>query len=418
MIYDINGNKLAADAEVRSIDISGIPCLHIIGTLPTSKDDGAVGVEYVFSINTERYNGYATLKVQGNSTASYPKKNFTIQLYDDLAHKKKHKIAFNDWGGQSKFVLKADWIDISHARNIVSARLWSDVVASRSTYEDLPELYRTTPNNCQVDGFLIKVYVNGVYYGRYSWNIPKDKWMFNMDDDLDEHCVLCGEDYNSSCFRAAANINGNDWTDEIHDTVPLAIKTRWNEVISFVRTSSDADFIAGIDDYINLESLIDYYIFAYVDCGLDALGKNQIYITYDGNLWYASMYDMDSTWGLYWNGSKFVSAEYRMQQDYEVGVHNTSNLLFDRLESLFSAQIKARYAALRAGVLSEAYIKDRFKEWCDFSSAEFMAQDYASTTANSAFTGMPQKTTNNYDQISAFITSRLAYVDTMIPNLA
>lgn len=417
-VYDVSGNAIMIEADSRSVDISGIPCVHFIGTLPTSKDDGNVKVKYIFSNGAERFNGFATLKVQGNSTAAYPKKNFTIKLYSDAACKKKVKVSFNDWGEQNKFVLKADWIDISHARNIVSARLWSDIVSSRASYGDLPELYRASPNNCQVDGFIIKVFVNGVYHGRYSWNIPKDPWMFNMDDSLAEHSVLCGEDYNSSCFRAAANINGSDWTDEIHeDNVPAAITTRWNQVINFVRTSTDAEFVAGLDSYINLDSLIDYYLFAYVDCGLDALGKNQIYITYDGVLWYASMYDMDSTWGLYWNGSSFVSAEYRMQEDYEVGKHGTSNLLFDRLVSLFPTEIKARYAELRAGVLSEPYLKEKFREWCDVSSADLVAQDYASTTANGAYTGIPQKTTNNYTQISNFITARLTYVDAQIENL-
>lgn len=417
-VYDVSGNAIMIEADSRSVDISGIPCVHFIGTPPTSKDDGNVKVKYIFSNGAERFNGFATLKVQGNSTAAYPKKNFTIKLYSDAACKKKVKVSFNDWGEQNKFVLKADWIDISHARNIVSARLWSDIVSSRASYGDLPELYRASPNNCQVDGFIIKVFVNGVYHGRYSWNIPKDPWMFNMDDSLAEHSVLCGEDYNSSCFRAAANINGSDWTDEIHeDNVPAAITTRWNQVINFVRTSTDAEFVAGLDSYINLDSLIDYYLFAYVDCGLDSLGKNQIYITYDGVLWYASMYDMDSTWGLYWNGSSFVSAEYRMQEDYEVGKHGTSNLLFDRLVSLFPTEIKARYAELRAGVLSEPYLKEKFREWCDVSSADLVAQDYASTTANGAYTGIPQKTTNNYTQISNFITARLAYVDAQIENL-
>jgi spore coat protein CotH len=242
--------------------------------------------------------------------------------------------------------------------------------------------------------------------------------MFNMDDSLDTHAVLCGEDYTSSCFRAYANLNGKDWTDEMHeDNPPQLIKTRWNQVISFVMTSSDTDFVANINSYINLESLIDYYIFAYVDCGLDALGKNQIYLTYDGNLFYASMYDMDSTWGLYWNGSKFVSPEYRMQEDYEVGKHKTSNLLFDRLVQLFPTAIKTRYNALRSGVLSEAYIKDRFKEWCDISSPELVAMDYAPETAAGAYTNMPQKTTNNYEQLSAFITARLTYVDSKIAEL-
>lgn len=190
-VYDIDGNQIGMGEITFPLNNNGIPTLHIIGTLPTSKNDGDVSIKYIFSNGTERFNGFATLKVQGNSTTAYPKKNFTIKLFNDEKHKSKRKIAFNDWGAQNKFVLKADWIDISHARNIVSARLWSDVVSSRSAYIELPELYRKSPNNCQIDGFIIKVYANGVYQGRYSWNIPKDKWMFNMDDDLDEHCVLC-----------------------------------------------------------------------------------------------------------------------------------------------------------------------------------------------------------------------------------
>ena len=415
-VFDINGNALVPDIDVkRTVDVSGIPCIHFFGTLPTSKGEGDVGVQFVFSNGTERFNGYATLKVQGNSTTQYPKKNFTFKLYYDQQHKQKMKVAFNDWGEQSKYVLKADWIDISHARNIVSARLWSDVVASRPGYASLPEQYRSSINNCVIDGFIVKVYANGVYYGRYSLNIPKDAWMFNMNSKLTTNAVLIGEDYNSSCFRAAANINGNDWTDEMHeDNPPSSIKTRWNQVISFVRNSTDEEFIAGIDSYINLESLIDYYIFAYVDCGLDALGKNQVYLTYDGNYWYASMYDMDSTWGLYWNGSRFVSPSYRMQEDYEVGVHHTSNLLFDRLANLFASEIRQRYTQLRAGVLSAPYIKDRFKEFCDVSSPELMALDYAPETAGGAFVNMPQKTTNNYAQLASFVDDRLAYVDSMI----
>lgn len=45
-IYDINGNEidLIANNKMRTINIFGIPYIHFIGTLPTSKDDGALGV--------------------------------------------------------------------------------------------------------------------------------------------------------------------------------------------------------------------------------------------------------------------------------------------------------------------------------------------------------------------------------------
>jgi hypothetical protein len=31
-----------------------------------------------------------------------------------------------------------------------------------------------------------------------------------MNDELDTHCVLCGENYDSGCFRALAKIDESD----------------------------------------------------------------------------------------------------------------------------------------------------------------------------------------------------------------
>lgn len=192
------------------------------GTLPTSKT--ATMMKFDYYSKTASYHGYVDIKCQGNSSMAYPKKNFTIKPYKDKAKTSKLKIDFKGWGKQSKFVLKANWIDISHLRNVVSARLWGDIVKTRADYTTaLPELLRTSPNQGAIDGFPVLVYSNGVYQGRYTLNIPKDKWMSNMDDTLDTHCILCGENYVSGCFRALPQINGTDWTDELHDVVPKLV---------------------------------------------------------------------------------------------------------------------------------------------------------------------------------------------------
>lgn len=414
----ISITKLTNEKSVEPA-VDDIPKIFINGTLPTSKGEGDMPVTVHYSSKTKSFDCHGTLKVQGNSSTAYPKKNFTLKMYEDEAHESKLKVDMKGWGKQSKFVLKANWIDLSHARNIVSARLWANMVRSRANYESLPELYRNSPNLNVIDGFPVKVYNNGVYQGRYSWNIPKDKWAFNMDDSLEEHCVLCGEDYSSACFRASAAINGSDWTDEIHDEAPYSIKNRWNTIINFLRNATDDTFKSELGNYFDVASLIDYWIFAYVSCGLDCLGKNQIYLTYDGNLWYASMYDMDSTWGLYWNGNSFVSATYRMPEDYEpTRAHNTSNLLYDLLANNFVDEIKERYAELRRGALSVQNIINRFERFTDICPTELMKEDFATTTANGAFTAIPSQNTNNIQQIRKFVVERLEYVDSKIEALA
>ena len=383
--------------------------------LPTSKANGELKVKMTYKSSTETFSCYATIKVQGNSSQNYNKKNWTLKLYSDSELTTKMKHNFNGWGNQSKYVLKADWIDISHARNIVSARIWADIVKSRSDLDTLPERLLSSPNYGAIDGFICKVYFNGYYYGRYDLNIPKDKWMTNMDDKIDGDVILCGEDYNSSCFRSLwGGVNENGWSDELRDRTTNTVKTQLNNFIDFVMRSTDDDFKANFENYADLQSFIDYYIYHYFICGLDAFGKNQILLSYGGGKYYASSYDMDSTFGLYWNGSKFVSTTYRCQEDYEVGTHNTTNLLYDRIVKLYEKEISLRYVELRQGPLSLDNVILRFEEFIGNMPAELIAEDYAATTGKGAFQGIPSRTTNNIQQIRNYITERSSYADIML----
>ena len=383
-----------------------IPRVFFNGEKPVNKTAVHATIEY--KSKTEHFKGYVEIKCQGTSSMAYPKKNYTIKIFTDDTKAKKVKKDFKGWGAQSKFCLKANYIDHSHARNICSARLWNQIVASRANYALLPELLRTSPCNGAIDGFPIKVYYNNNYEGVYTWNIPKDKWMFNMDDTLDNHCVLCGEEYNSGCFLSA---NASLWSDEIHDTMPASIVTSFNAFQNFVINSSDDEFKTNLENYVYVDSLIDYYIFQYVICGLDSMGKNQLFATYDGTKWIATSYDMDSTFGIYWNGQSFVSPTYRMQQDYESCKNGNANKLYVRLEQLFVNEIKARYSQLRADILSYNNIVNTFEPFMDTIGNDLYAEDLT------IYTAIPSGSTNNIRQIRNYYRDRVAYVDAQIDKL-
>lgn len=416
-VYDYEGNRIDYQPnEDVTISVSSMPKVYITGTLPTTKSDGEVPVTVMYNGTTLNFTEYATLKVQGDSSTQYPKKNFTIKLFTDSGRTTKAKHNFNGWGKKNKYVLKANWIDLTHARNIVSARLWSDVVASRSDYDSLPQRLRESPNNAAIDGFPVKLFANGVYQGRYTWNIAKDDFLFNMDEESESNVALCGEGGSadastSALFRELARVDETDWTDELHDTVPQSVVTQLNNFITFVMNSSDADFVANFGNYADLTSFIDYRCFQDCICGHDSSYKNQILLSYDGLKYYASAYDMDSTFGLYWDGASFVETD----RPWRVMPPNAkSNLLYDRLESLFLPQIKARYSVLRQGPLSANNIISRFEDFTESTPPWLMAEDYASTTANGAYTNIPSKNTNNVQQIRTFTVARLAYVDSIL----
>ena len=417
-VDDIKAGLGAAQLTTIEPQLIDMPRIYFSeGTLPTSKTATIMKFDY-YSKSAE-YHGYVDIKCQGNSSMAYNKKNFTIKPYKDKAKTEKLKINFKGWGKQSKFVLKANWIDITHARNVVSARLWGDIIKTRSDYATaLPELLRTSPNQGAIDGFPVLVYSNGVYQGRYTLNIPKDKWMSNMDDALDTHCILCGENYQSGCFRALPNINGSDWTDELHDVVPATIKTSWTNAIKFVMNSSDAEFKTNLSNYFDVNSLIDYLLYGIVSTNLDGFGKNQLFFTYDGVHWIASVYDLDSTWGLWWNGSKFVATDYAREQFQDMtkasDCSGEGNLLYLRVQKLFLTKLKTRYAELRKEVLSASHIIQKFEEFNQVCPKDIVQEDYASTTGGGKFTGIPSTTTNNIQQLRSYIVARLTYVDSYI----
>lgn len=401
-----------AGVSVSEPSSSDIPELYIDGTLPTSKSDGNIKVSVTYISKTDRFSEYATLKVQGDSSSAYPKKNFTIKFYQDAQCTTKVKHNFKGWGKQNKFVMKANWIDITHARNIVSVRLWTDIVRSRSDYNSLPTAMLESPKLATIDGFPIKVYANGVYQGRYTFNIPKDAWMYNMDDSSESNVVLCADSWEGGSFTTyPALVDETDWTDEIHeDSVPQSVITKLNNFIYFIQHSTDTDFVANLTNYIDIQSFIDFYIFVQVTEAEDNCAKNVLIMSYDDSPYLASAYDFDSTWGLFWDGSELISylKDLSLMQ---------RNLLFVRISSFYSSQITSRYAELRNGALSDANIIHRFEEFMDIMPKELVEEDYAPTTASGAFVNIPSKNITNIQQIRDFIVTRLNYIDSILLNV-
>lgn len=415
-VYDVNGKQISSNGGQGYDPIDDdIPMVFIEGTLPASKDDGDLGVTINYSSKTRSFSSYATLKVQGSSSQFYPKKNFTVKLFNDSNKSGKNKISFRNWEKSNKFVLKANWIDHSHARNVVNARLWSQIVKSRDDFFSLPKELRD--GNLAVDGFPVRVYNNGVYYGIYTWNLPKDA-MYGVSDKINENCILNSEMNNDqSCAFNGTSLS--NWSDELHDAMTPAVNSGWSDALTFVKSSTDAAFITGLNDHIDVLSVIDYDIIARLACIVDNLCKNQIFFTYNSIKWYEGAYDLDGTWGLPpVSGKQWYAYDTAFQTGYVAYTdYGITNNLYNRVEALFKTMFKERYSKLRSGVLSEDNIIYQFESFTSPISPELYALDYADTTANGAFTGIPYKNANNIDQIKTFVPQRLAYMDGIITNM-
>ena len=383
-----------------------IPMVFITGEIPTSKDYVRGKIEYKSKTNS--FHAYTYIKLQGNSSLSHPKKNFTVNLYTNEERNIKLNKEFKNWGAHNNFVLKADYIDILHARNVVSAKLWSKVVESRSDYNALPEELRNSPNNGAIDGFPVKVFINGVYNGLYNWTIPKCDWMFGMNSKNLNHFALCAETndngniaykYNPCNFNSPWNgVDGDNWSIEV-GTRGEALTDSVNTVIEAVNTSN----FSILEGSLDIQSAIDYFIFQDIILGTDGLAKNMLLITYDGLKWYLSPYDLDSTFDLDWNGQ--ILDCYSSYMGDVPPYNNSYSQLLALLQNEYSSEISVRYSELRNGVLSKNSIISAFEEYIGIFGEDLYVQDTI------LYPNIPSVTTNTLRRIRDFVTNRLSFLD-------
>jgi hypothetical protein len=321
-----------------------LPLLKLTGSMKGISKENKVKLTYTYGELT----GNCTLKWQGASSLAYDKKNFTI-TFDEK------RTIVEKWGAQKKYCLKANYIDFSHCRNIVAAKLWGQAVRTRPKRNE--KLY-DLPNGGAIDGFPIMVAINEEYQGIYTLNIPKDKWMFGMTDGAKE-CILTAETHaKGTQFAEEAKVDKTDFEMEY---VPDESNTQWvkdsvntliRAVMNFSGTTA-ADVESALSPYLDLDSAVDYFIITSMFALTDNLDKNYILMTFDGVKWAFSEYDLDTAFGNCWNGKVYYNPDTVTTLKGFAGSHKLMGILYN----CYRAKIKSRYASLRKNVLSEGNVQ-------------------------------------------------------------
>ena len=324
-------------------DSNKLPKLYFEGDLDKlNKKSDAQKIKISYISNDINFDGYASIKLQGASSLNFKKKNYNIKFYEDKYLNNELNIDFG-WGSQYKYCLKANWIDKTHSRNIVTANIFADIQKEFN-------LFNESPNNGMIDGFPIEIYLNNSFLGIYTLNIPKDEWLFNMDNNNPNNLIFSANTWEKTVsFYDKANYI--DWEIEVGEQNKENLD-KLNRLIDFVMYSSDEDFKKDINDYFNLDSLLNYYIMVETSHLIDNTSKNLLLITYDGTIWYTSLYDLDTSWGTYWNGIDLVN--------YSETNILLENNLWKRVKDNFTDELVERYFYLRGSILTKENIMNEF----------------------------------------------------------
>ena len=74
-------------------------------------------------------------------------------------------------------------------------------------------LFESAPNNANIDGFPVEVYINGEFLGLYTFNMPKDAWMLGLDEAAGH--LAFDADINSNQTFFKKKFSYSDWGIEV-----------------------------------------------------------------------------------------------------------------------------------------------------------------------------------------------------------
>lgn len=350
-----------------------LPIVKIDGTFPTVRGDKTDVT--VFYINQGVVNKYfAKLSIQGDSSSTYDKKNYKLKLYSDAGMNTKAKIKPSpSWIKEGTIVLKANWVDSTHALNIVSAKLFADITQNRASIN--PNLLNASMLG-QIQGIPSLLYTNSSFHGLYTINTGKDENLFGFGDVPTNAGVLEAQNgFKDKGFGKPTIVITDDITKEPTADLEVQVgkttvefQAATNRLAQFVSQSDDSTFHDQFSQYLDLDSVIDFLIFFQVAECSDSYIKNIEYTTYDGKIWLTIPYDLDSTWGLNWDGKTMFDPEMDM---LNTGLTSKNfdnfklNTLLNRTLKAFKPEIKARYAELRTSVLMPDKVTSMFEEFMD-----------------------------------------------------
>lgn len=345
----------------------------------------------------ESFDCYAFLSLQGHSTIDLDKKNYTLRLYDDADMTEKHKIRLNGWQKEHKYILKACMQDATACRNLIAADVWAEMTGSRAgVHPRLPE----TSHNGAVAGVPATVWLNGEFLGLYNLNLHKDNDLYGMQFDSPTAVIIANrQSCDESLFMAETPLDDSlyDWELEYCGTEDTAwAADSFNRLIRFVMTASDEEFRTDLSRYLDVNGAIDYLIFI-AAMGLKTnCAKDMVLITYDGELWIPTAYDLDDAFTEPFIPEKTASG----------WVTGTGSLLWDRLMNLFTGEIISRYHELRQSTLSSVSLTERVSDYILSIPPRYYEMDAALYPGRG-------KADAGIDEITEFISGNLGMLDTV-----
>ena len=407
------------------------PAMYFYGDTSAMTKDNKVPlrIKYISTDNAKYGESFdlAACQVswQGTSSLQYAVKNYKIRLKNDDGSKFKYT-PFENGIKESTFCLKADYMESSHANNTGMAKfINNELYDSKFPPQEIDPKVRST-----INGFPIHLYIakdsnsTPEYIGIFNFNLDKSCTdSFGLDNEIEgfENCVsfevASNSDTSAGAFRDDSDESmRTDFElrypdpEDISETQVDGYYVKLKRVITWVKNCTEETFKDELEQYFDKEYLLKYFLQAHVFSMVDNLGKNMMFNSWDGQIWYPQFYDLDTQLGL--DNTGYV--EFYSDVDVEEGSYNTSNSkLWTMVRTVFHDELCEMYKNMR---LKRYTVDNIMKYWYGEQVSKIGELQY-----NKDMDAKYIKFKNDYlfmlhgrryEHMLRWITERLLYLDT------
>lgn len=380
------------------------------------------------------------MNAQGNSSMVMIKKNGAIDIFDSSVYDAKGNkgkgnsfgIQFGNWVAQDSFHLKAFYNDFFKGCSFVVYQIANEVMESYGITKDRPwkralignyigtgqegksindiSLQIDNGARCMPDGFPCIVYLNGDFYGIYTFALKKHRDNYHMKKKEGKHIHLDGtnidffngkidwsgfevrnpKDSEMCCtilkegtseylpYSEGKELLGDDaehYNPEnkahvLSNKVKRSIEKLSKRCQEVNALSSNEEKKAYLEKYFDVDSILDYILVATAVHDTDGGYANYQWITYDGEKWFVCNYDKDRSFG---NGTEY------MEQAITTGSWIYQNVtIFKLFEDLFSTELKEKWNGyVKKGIFTYDNFIGKISQWVQRIGQDNYKKEYS-----------------------------------------
>ena len=182
-------------------------------------------------------------------------------------------------------------------------------------------------------------------------------------------------------------------------------------VIDWVGNCTDEEFVADFEKYFNKHYTLRYFLFVTLIGAVDNLGKNMMFDTFDGQIWYPRFYDIDTILSYDNSGEIKFDVDIEMEQGYW---NTSSSRLWTRVRDLFHDELIEVYKDMRGnGVTYEGIMKYMYDEQIAKIPQTYYNKDFDIKYAPYADTYIGKAHGDGYQHMKRWLKNRFIFCDTL-----